>query len=56
MVDLVQLISLQQLCDAIVSICTKMYNTVLNVCHEELRQGVKPDTNKVKRIKWLMTV
>ncbi len=61
----VQLTNLQQLCDAILSIWTKISeecsNTLLNLCHEELRQfwrqkWVQPGTSKVYLIKWLASV
>ncbi len=62
----VQPTNLQQLCDAIMSIWTKIqkrnvYNTFLNICHEELRQfwrqrGVQPGTSKVCLIKWPVSV
>ncbi len=62
----VQPTNLQQLCDAIMSIWTKIqkrnvYNTFLNICQEELRQfwrqrGVQPGTSKVCLIKWPVSV
>ncbi len=60
-----QLTNLQQLCDAIMSIWPKslrnVSNTLLNLCHEELRQfwrqkGVQPGTSKVYLIKWPVSV
>ncbi len=53
----VQMTNLQQLCDAIMTIWTKISNTLLNQCHEELRplwrqKGVRPGTSKVYLIKW----
>ncbi len=57
--------NLQQLCDAIMSIWPKslrnVSNTLLNICHEELRQfwrqkGVQPGTSKVYLIKWSVSV
>ncbi len=60
-----QLTNLQQLRDAIMSIWPKslrnVSNTLLNLCHEELRQfwrqnGVQPGTSKVYLIKWLVSV
>ncbi len=61
----VQPTNLQQLCDVIMSIWTKIseecFNTLLNLCHEELRQfwrqkGVQPGTSKVYLIKWQVSV
>ncbi len=62
----VQPTNLLQLHDAIMSIWTKIqkrnvYNTLLNICHEELRQfwrqrGVQPGTSKVCLIKWPVSV
>ncbi len=61
----VQPTNLQQLRDAIMSIWTKIseecFNTLLNLCHEELRQlwkqkGVQPGTSKVSLIKWPVSV
>ncbi len=59
----VQATNLQQLRDAIMSIWTKISEkyvskTLLNLCHEELRQvwrqkGVQPGTSKVYIIKWM---
>ncbi len=53
----VQPTNLQQLREAIMSISTKIYQTLLNLCHEELTQfwrqkGVQPGTSKVYLIKW----
>ncbi len=61
----VQTTNLQQLCDAIMTIWPKslrnVSNTLLNLCHEELRQfwrqkGVQPGTSKVYLIKWPVSV
>ncbi len=61
----VQPTNLQQLRDAIISIWTKIseewFNTLLNLCHEELRQfwrqkGVQPGTSTVYLIKWPVSV
>ncbi len=57
----VQPTNLQQLRDAIMSIWPKslrnVSNTLLNLCHEELRQkGVQPCTSKVYTIKWPVSV
>ncbi len=61
----VQPTNLQQLRDAIMSIWTKIseecFNTLLNLCHEELRQFLKqkriqPGTSKVYLIKWPVSV
>ncbi len=57
----VQPTNLQQLREAIMSISTKIYQTLLNLCHEELTQfwrqkGVQPGTSKVYLIKWPVSV
>ncbi len=61
----VQPTNLQQLRDAIISIWPKslrnVSNTLLNLCHDELRQfwrqkGVQPGTSKVNIIKWPVSV
>ncbi len=60
----VQPTNLQQLCDAIMSIWTKtrnVSNTLLNLCHEELRQfwrqkEVQSGTSKVYLIKWPVSI
>ncbi len=61
----VQPTNLQQLRDAIMSIWTKIseecFNTLLNLCHEELRhfwrqKGAQPSTSKVYLIKWPVSV
>ncbi len=61
----VQPTNLQQLRDAIMSIWTKIseecFNTLLKLCHKELRQfwrqkGVYPGTSKVYLIKWPVSV
>ncbi len=61
----VQPTNLQQLRDAIMSIWTKIseecFNTLLNLCHEELKQfwrqkWVQPGTSKVYLIKWPASV
>ncbi len=61
----VQPTNLQQLCDAIMTIwptsLRNVSNTLLNLCHEELRQtwrqkGVQPGTSKVYLIKWPVSV
>ncbi len=61
----VQPTNLQQLRDAIISIWPKslsnVSNTLLNLCHEELRQfwrkkGVQPGTSMVYLIKWPVSV
>ncbi len=61
----VQPTNLLQLCDAIMSNGPKSlrngFNTLLNLCHEELRQfrrqkGVQPGTSKVYLIKWPVSV
>ncbi len=61
----VQPTNLQQLRDAIISLWTKISenvsSTLLNLCHEELRQswrqtGFKPGTSKVYLIKWPVSV
>ncbi len=61
----VQPTNLQQLCDAFMTIWTKISeecsNTLLNLCHEELRQfwrqkEVQPGTSKVYVIKWPVSV
>ncbi len=59
----VQPTNLQQLRDAIMSICSKMSDECFQhiLCHEELRQfwrqkGVQPGTSKVYLIKWPVSV
>ncbi len=57
----VQPTNLQKLREAIMSISTKIYQTLLNLCHEELTQfwrqkGVQPGTSKVYLIKWPVSV
>ncbi len=61
----VQTTNLQQLRDAIMSIWPKslrnVSNTLLNLCHEELKQfwrqkGVQPGTSKVYLIKWSVSL